>query len=158
MINEASTLLSTIVNLKGIRLEGNKYRVTRMDDDRQAWSDHRLFAERVFHRQAALHLQRRTQTQVFHQEHDHWRVAGRNDSHHGSSRRLFHRCLCQGATTWPASSRDRPASISKLINLTGVRQICIGTDKMDCDTAGHKLERYDEVSSEMKSMLRGWCE
>merc|ERR1712012_766059 len=47
---------------------------------------------------------------------------------------------------------------SRLINLLGVKQICIGVNKMDCDTAGYKQERYDEISNEMKSMLIkvGW--
>merc|ERR1712107_354487 len=33
-----------------------------------------------------------------------------------------------------------------------------GMGKMDCDTAGYKQERYDEISNEMKSMLIkvGW--
>jgi elongation factor 1-alpha len=45
-----------------------------------------------------------------------------------------------------------------LINLLGVKQICIGVNKMDCDTAGYKKDRYDEISNEMKSMLVkvGW--
>ncbi|CAL1146275.1 unnamed protein product [Cladocopium goreaui] len=47
---------------------------------------------------------------------------------------------------------------SRLINLLGVKQICIGVNKMDCDTAGYKQARYDEVANEMKSMLVkvGW--
>jgi elongation factor 1-alpha len=47
---------------------------------------------------------------------------------------------------------------SRLINLLGVKQIAIGCNKMDCDTAGYKLSRYEEVSNEMKSMLVkvGW--
>ena len=28
----------------------------------------------------------------------------------------------------------------------GVKQIAIGCNKMDCDTAGYKLARYEEVS------------
>merc|ERR1719464_2535845 len=37
-------------------------------------------------------------------------------------------------------------------------QICIGVNKMDCDTAGYKQSRYDEIANEMKSMLVkvGW--
>jgi elongation factor 1-alpha len=40
----------------------------------------------------------------------------------------------------------------------GVKQIIIGINKMDCDTAGYKLERYDEIRNEMKNMLGkvGW--
>jgi len=47
---------------------------------------------------------------------------------------------------------------SRLINLLGVKQIAVGCNKMDCDTAGYKKARYDEVSNEMKSMLTkvGW--
>merc|ERR1712048_212943 len=47
---------------------------------------------------------------------------------------------------------------SRLINLLGVKQIAIGCNKMDCDTAGYKQARYEEVSNEMKSMLVkvGW--
>ena len=47
---------------------------------------------------------------------------------------------------------------SRLINLLGVKQICIGVNKMDCGTAGYKEERYDEIANEMKSMLIkvGW--
>merc|ERR1712194_481669 len=47
---------------------------------------------------------------------------------------------------------------SRLINLLGVKQICIGVNKMDCDTAAYKQTRYDEIANEMKSMLVkvGW--
>merc|ERR1712151_806409 len=47
---------------------------------------------------------------------------------------------------------------SRLINLLGVKQICIGVNKMDCDTAGYKKERYEEIANEMKNMLVkvGW--
>ncbi|CAK0831872.1 unnamed protein product, partial [Prorocentrum cordatum] len=58
---------------------------------------------------------------------------------------------------------------SRLINLLGVKQICIGDNKMDCETAGpctpisasavaDKQSRYDEIANEMKSMLVkvGW--
>merc|ERR1719261_1155267 len=47
---------------------------------------------------------------------------------------------------------------SRLINLLGVKQIAIGCNKMDCDTAGYKQARYEEVSNEMRSMLVevGW--
>jgi len=36
--------------------------------------------------------------------------------------------------------------------------MCIGVNKMDCDTAGYKQARYDEIANEMKSMLVkvGW--
>merc|ERR1719410_809378 len=47
---------------------------------------------------------------------------------------------------------------SRLINLLGVKQIAIGVNKMDCDTAGYKQSRYDEIAAEMKSTLIkvGW--
>jgi elongation factor 1-alpha len=47
---------------------------------------------------------------------------------------------------------------SRLINLLGVKQIIIGINKMDCDTAGYKEERYTEIANEMKNMLAkvGW--
>ena len=39
-----------------------------------------------------------------------------------------------------------------------LKQICIGVNKIDWDTAGYKQERYDEISNEMGSMLIkvGW--
>jgi len=45
-----------------------------------------------------------------------------------------------------------------LINLLGVRQIIIGINKMDCDTAGYSQSRYEEVRDETRSMLCkvGW--
>merc|ERR1719313_3237437 len=47
---------------------------------------------------------------------------------------------------------------SRLINLLGVKQIVIGINKMDCDTAGYKEDRYTEIANEMKNMLGkvGW--
>ena len=36
----------------------------------------------------------------------------------------------------------------RLISLLGVKQICIGVDRMDCDTAGYEQARYDEVANE----------
>merc|ERR1712142_1087008 len=47
---------------------------------------------------------------------------------------------------------------SRLINLLGVKQIAIGVNKMDCDTAAYKEARYTEIANEMKSMLVkvGW--
>jgi len=40
----------------------------------------------------------------------------------------------------------------------GVKQMCVGVNKMDCDTAGYKEARYDEIANEMKNMLVkvGW--
>jgi len=47
---------------------------------------------------------------------------------------------------------------ARLINLLGVKQLMIGVNKMDCDLAGYKKDRYDEVGNEMKNMLMkvGW--
>jgi len=47
---------------------------------------------------------------------------------------------------------------ARLINLLGVKQLIIGVNKMDCDVANYKKERYDEISNEMISMLQkvGW--
>ena len=41
---------------------------------------------------------------------------------------------------------------SRCINLLCVKQIAIGCNKLDCDTAGYKITRYEDVSNEMKSM------
>eukprot|EP00197_Chlamydomonas_leiostraca_P002754 CAMPEP_0202856942 /NCGR_PEP_ID=MMETSP1391-20130828/48_1 /ASSEMBLY_ACC=CAM_ASM_000867 /TAXON_ID=1034604 /ORGANISM="Chlamydomonas leiostraca, Strain SAG 11-49" /LENGTH=415 /DNA_ID=CAMNT_0049535665 /DNA_START=79 /DNA_END=1323 /DNA_ORIENTATION=- len=47
---------------------------------------------------------------------------------------------------------------ARLINLLGVKQLIIGVNKMDSDTAGYKQERYKEISDEMRHMLVrvGW--
>jgi len=47
---------------------------------------------------------------------------------------------------------------ARLINLLGVKQLIIGVNKMDSDTAGYKEERYKEIAEEMKHMLVrvGW--
>jgi len=47
---------------------------------------------------------------------------------------------------------------SVLINLLGVKQLLVGVNKMDCDVAGYKEERYVEIRDEMKHMLKkvGW--
>lgn len=48
---------------------------------------------------------------------------------------------------------------ARLINLLGVKQLIIGVNKMDTDTAGpYSKERYNEVGGEMKNMLIkvGW--
>jgi len=47
---------------------------------------------------------------------------------------------------------------ARLINLLGVKQLIIGVNKMDCDTAGYKQERYAEIQAEMASTLCkvGW--
>jgi len=47
---------------------------------------------------------------------------------------------------------------ARLLNLLGVKQLIIGINKMDCDMAGYKQERYEEIRNEMKNMLIkvGW--
>eukprot|EP01064_Diplonema_japonicum_P029277 TRINITY_DN46_c0_g1_i3.p1 TRINITY_DN46_c0_g1~~TRINITY_DN46_c0_g1_i3.p1 ORF type:complete len:471 (+),score=185.23 TRINITY_DN46_c0_g1_i3:47-1459(+) len=47
---------------------------------------------------------------------------------------------------------------ARLINLLGVKQLIVGINKMDCDVAQYKEERYNEIKEEMKSMLvkTGW--
>lgn len=47
---------------------------------------------------------------------------------------------------------------ARLINLLGVKQVVIGVNKMDCDTAGYKKERYMEIRDEMINMMSkvGW--
>ena len=47
---------------------------------------------------------------------------------------------------------------ARLINLLGVKQLIVGVNKMDCDTAGYKESRYEEIANEMKNMLIkvGW--
>jgi len=49
---------------------------------------------------------------------------------------------------------------ARLINLLGVNQIIVGVNKMDCDVAGYKEERYNEIKDEMTNMLSrvGWKE
>ena len=36
---------------------------------------------------------------------------------------------------------------ARLLNLLGVKQIVIGINKMDCDIAGYKNNRYDEITT-----------
>merc|ERR1711966_631617 len=47
---------------------------------------------------------------------------------------------------------------ARLLNLLGVKQLIVGINKMDCDTAGYKEERYNEIRDEMRNMLSkvGW--
>jgi len=47
---------------------------------------------------------------------------------------------------------------ARLINLLGVKQLIIGVNKMDCDVAGYKKDRYEEIGNEMRNMLGkvGW--
>jgi len=47
---------------------------------------------------------------------------------------------------------------ARLINLLGVKQLIVGVNKMDCEVAGYKKDRYDEIGAEMINMLQkvGW--
>nr|AIM46993.1 translation elongation factor-like protein [Voromonas pontica] len=47
---------------------------------------------------------------------------------------------------------------ARLINLLGVKQLIVGVNKMDCDVAGYKESRYNEIRDEMRNMLTrvGW--
>merc|ERR1712137_606676 len=47
---------------------------------------------------------------------------------------------------------------ARLINLLGVKQLIVGINKMDCDTAKYGQDRYTEIKDEMASMLVkvGW--
>ncbi|KAL4443320.1 hypothetical protein ABPG75_011057 [Micractinium tetrahymenae] len=47
---------------------------------------------------------------------------------------------------------------ARLLNLLGVKQLIVGVNKMDSDTAGYKQDRYNEIAAEMKHMLVrvGW--
>ena len=53
-------------------------------------------------------------------------------------------------------SRRRSSSSTEhsiMSNLLGVKQISIGLNKIDSDTAGSKQEKCDEISNEMKSLI-----
>jgi len=64
------------------------------------------------------------------------------------------------------SKEDRASGIvmgqtrshARLLFLTGIKQLIIGINKMDSDTAGYKEERYIEIKNEMSRMLCavGW--
>jgi len=45
-----------------------------------------------------------------------------------------------------------------LVNLLGVKQLIVGVNKMDCDTANYSEERFNEIKNEMSSILTkvGW--
>merc|ERR1712003_390967 len=47
---------------------------------------------------------------------------------------------------------------ARLINLLGVKQVVVGINKMDCDVAGYKEERYNEIKEEMLNVMSkvGW--
>ena len=39
-------------------------------------------------------------------------------------------------------------------NLRGVKQIAIGVNKMDCDTAAYKQSHYNEIASKRQSGMK----
>merc|ERR1711881_241235 len=47
---------------------------------------------------------------------------------------------------------------ARLLNLLGVKQLMVGVNKMDCDVAQYKEERYVEIRDEMVNTLQkvGW--
>merc|ERR1711990_919457 len=47
---------------------------------------------------------------------------------------------------------------ARLLNLLGVKQIIVGINKMDCDVANYKEERYNEIRDEMINTMKkvGW--
>eukprot|EP00172_Hildenbrandia_rubra_P004551 Plantae.Rhodophyta-Hildenbrandia_rubra.ctg940.p2 GENE.Plantae.Rhodophyta-Hildenbrandia_rubra.ctg940~~Plantae.Rhodophyta-Hildenbrandia_rubra.ctg940.p2 ORF type:complete len:467 (+),score=92.31 Plantae.Rhodophyta-Hildenbrandia_rubra.ctg940:2450-3850(+) len=47
---------------------------------------------------------------------------------------------------------------ARLLNLLGVKQLIVGVNKMDCDSAQYRKDRFDEVKNEVQSMLMkvGW--
>ena len=47
---------------------------------------------------------------------------------------------------------------ARILNLLGVKQLVVGINKMDSDTAGYKQDRYEEIRNEMRNMLIrvGW--
>jgi elongation factor 1-alpha len=49
---------------------------------------------------------------------------------------------------------------ARLVNLLGIRQLIIAVNKMDCETAGYKESRFQEIKAEMERMLVmvGWKE
>eukprot|EP00277_Geminigera_cryophila_P027925 CAMPEP_0179485712 /NCGR_PEP_ID=MMETSP0799-20121207/62234_1 /TAXON_ID=46947 /ORGANISM="Geminigera cryophila, Strain CCMP2564" /LENGTH=370 /DNA_ID=CAMNT_0021300181 /DNA_START=258 /DNA_END=1366 /DNA_ORIENTATION=- len=55
-------------------------------------------------------------------------------------------------------TQGQPRQHARILNLLGVRQLIIGINKMDCDVAGYKEERYNEIRDEMRNMLIrvGW--
>jgi len=42
---------------------------------------------------------------------------------------------------------------ARLVNLLGVKQIIVGVNKMDCDTAAYRQDRFVEVADEMRRVL-----
>jgi len=47
---------------------------------------------------------------------------------------------------------------ARIINLLGVKQVCVAVNKMDCDVAGYRQDRYEEIANEMQNMMVkiGW--
>lgn len=47
---------------------------------------------------------------------------------------------------------------ARILNLLGVKQLHVGINKMDSDTAGYMEERYNEIRNKMRNMLVsvGW--
>ena len=65
------------------------------------------------------------------------------------------RRLCSSSSRRPSRISSRQHSM--VSNLLSVKQISIGVNKIDSDTAGSKQEKCDENSNEMKRMLIKIC-
>lgn len=59
-----------------------------------------------------------------------------------------------GSGTVPGQTREH----ARLLFLSGIKQLVVGINKMDCDLAGYNEARYLEVKNEMMYMLKsvGW--
>ena len=55
--------------------------------------------------------------------------------------------------------QEQTCQHSRLINLPGMKQIYIGVNKMDCDTAAYKQTRHDEIANDNEEhACEGWTE
>ena len=74
----------------------------------------------------------------------------------GSMRQFLRRSSSNNSSSC-RPSRSSSGQHSKPSNLLRVKQIYIGVNKIDSDTAGSKLDKCDEISNQMKSMLIKIC-
>ena len=49
--------------------------------------------------------------------------------------------------------QDQTSQHYRWIDLSGVKQVATGCNKICCDTAGYKISRYEKVFNQIKSML-----
>ena len=71
--------------------------------------------------------------------------------------RQFLKCSRRRSSSSRRPSRSSSRRHSMMSNLLRVKQISIGVNKIDSDTAGSKQEKCDESSNEMKRMLIKIC-